>query len=104
MRINLLYFLDSLCEASAMAVTNERFRPSSSSTASAPGLFYVQLLQKDLDLIVECAVPESKEGLMNVQSTMQVSYPYLGPFGGIHGLFARKGLRKLAYQTNNRST
>ncbi|KIM23024.1 hypothetical protein M408DRAFT_332592 [Serendipita vermifera MAFF 305830] len=72
MRINLLYFLDSLCEASALAASNERLKPSSSSATSGPGLFYVHLLQKDLDMIVECAVPESKEGLMNVQSTMQV--------------------------------
>jgi CTD kinase subunit gamma len=83
MRINLLYFLDSLCEASALAVSNERFRPSSSSTVPGPGLFYVHLLQKDLDLIVQCAVPESREGLMNVQSTMQVSRLSLSSVSGI---------------------
>jgi CTD kinase subunit gamma len=101
MRINLLYFLDSLCEASALAVSNERFRPSSSSTASGPGLFYVHLLQKDLDLIVQCAVPESREGLMNVQSTMQVRPLSLSSISGICRLNMIQGPRKLAYKTNN---
>jgi CTD kinase subunit gamma len=72
MRINLLYFLDSLCEASVQALSNERSKASSSAAAANPGLFYVHLLERDLDQIVEWAVPESRDGLMNAQSTMQV--------------------------------
>lgn len=74
MRINLLYFLDSLCEASAQSLSNEKTKAASSSSTANPGLFYVHLIEKDLDTIVQHAVPESRDGLMNVQSTMQVSW------------------------------
>jgi CTD kinase subunit gamma len=70
MRINLLYFLDSICEASAQSLSNEKAKATSTAT---PGLFYVHLLEKDLETIVQYAVPESRDGLMNVQSTMQAS-------------------------------
>jgi CTD kinase subunit gamma len=72
MRINLLYFIDSLCEASALAVDSDRIKSASSSIKTGPGLFYVNLLQRDLEHIVLCAVPESRDGLMNIQSTLQV--------------------------------
>ncbi|PVF93554.1 hypothetical protein CPB86DRAFT_790007 [Serendipita vermifera] len=72
MRINLLYFIDSLCEASALAVDNDRVKSSSSSTRPGPGLFYVNLLQRDLEHVVLCAVPASRDGLMNIQSTLQI--------------------------------
>ncbi|KAG8760946.1 hypothetical protein FRC14_000547 [Serendipita sp. 396] len=72
MRINLLYFLDSLCEASAQSVANQRGKSSSSSIHRGPGLFYVHLLQKDLQHIIECVVPESRDGLLNLQSTLQM--------------------------------
>ncbi|CAG7850739.1 SubName: Full=Uncharacterized protein {ECO:0000313/EMBL:CCA68504.1} [Serendipita indica DSM 11827] len=71
MRINLLYFLDSLCEASAQSASNQRSKPSSSTKPVGPGLYYVNLLQKDLSSIIEWVVPESRDGLINVQSAMQ---------------------------------
>jgi CTD kinase subunit gamma len=62
-RINVLYFVDSLCEA---CLTLKM------SNASNPGLAYVNYLARDLLAIVAAVVPEGREGLPNLVSTKQV--------------------------------
>ena len=81
-RINILYMLDSLCESSLVADrsmhSQSQGNPSTSTldsdiqnTVNAP--FYIGLVKKDLPKLVDLVVPESREGLANLMSTMQVS-------------------------------
>ncbi|KAF8957356.1 CTD kinase subunit gamma CTK3-domain-containing protein [Flammula alnicola] len=68
-RINVLYFLDSLCETSLMVkshATSERSR-----AANANGL-YVQFVSRDLNRIIESIVPEGRQGLPNLVSAKQI--------------------------------
>ncbi|EMD32892.1 hypothetical protein CERSUDRAFT_57744 [Gelatoporia subvermispora B] len=57
-RINILYFLDSLCETSLLANQNSSF--------------YVDYVSRDLGKIVEYVVPEGRQGLPNLMSTKQI--------------------------------
>ncbi|TFY83750.1 hypothetical protein EWM64_g256 [Hericium alpestre] len=68
-RINILYFLDSLCETSLLAkshpvVMGPDVPPNSS--------FYVDYVSRDLAKIVEHVVPEGRQGLPNLMSTKQI--------------------------------
>ena len=62
-RINILYLLDSLCEASLLSKAN----------SNVSGTLYVDYVTKDLGKIVNCVVPEGREGLVNLTSAVQVS-------------------------------
>ncbi|KAF8525999.1 CTD kinase subunit gamma CTK3-domain-containing protein [Hysterangium stoloniferum] len=61
-RINIFYFLDSLCETSLAS------RPSTSSG----GNFYVSYVTRDLKKVVDLVVPDGRVGLLNLMSTTQV--------------------------------
>lgn len=61
-RINILYLLDSLCEASLL----------SKATSSSTSGFYVDFVTRDLATIVDYVVPEGREGLINLMSAVQV--------------------------------
>ncbi|KAH9976105.1 CTD kinase subunit gamma CTK3-domain-containing protein [Lactifluus volemus] len=68
-RINILYFLDSLCEASLLAKSH----PSSLGQGVQPdSSFYVDYVGRDLSRIVEFVVPEGRIGLPNLMSTKQI--------------------------------
>ncbi|KAF9479080.1 hypothetical protein BDN70DRAFT_932841 [Pholiota conissans] len=68
-RINVLYFLDSLCETSLMVKSHSQSERS--RAANANGL-YVQFVSRDLNGIVESIVPDGKQGLPNLVSTKQI--------------------------------
>ncbi|KAJ7043927.1 CTD kinase subunit gamma CTK3-domain-containing protein [Mycena alexandri] len=66
-RINILYFLDSLCETCLLVKSH------SSSIGSDPGnKQYVDFVNRDIGKIVECVVPPGREGLPNLTSTKQI--------------------------------
>ena len=68
-RINILYFLDSLCENCLLAKSH----PSALGTEPGTGTsFYVDFVARDLRTIVECVVPDGRQGLPNLTSTKQV--------------------------------
>jgi len=68
-RINVLYFLDSLCENCLMA----KSRPNALGVNLGSNTsFYVDYVARDLRMIVECVVPEGREGLPNLTSTKQI--------------------------------
>ncbi|EGO00520.1 hypothetical protein SERLA73DRAFT_104838 [Serpula lacrymans var. lacrymans S7.3] len=77
-RINILYFLDSLCEACLLAKSHPHNELSSSSTstfkpnANENNSFYVDFVSRDLGKIVEHVVPEGRHGLPNLTSTKQI--------------------------------
>lgn len=68
-RINILYFLDSLCETSLLAKTHPT---SQSSDKSSNNCFYVDYVSRDLGKIIEYVVPEGRQGLPNLMSTKQI--------------------------------
>ncbi|KAL7277496.1 hypothetical protein PYCCODRAFT_1447241 [Trametes coccinea BRFM310] len=63
-RINLLYLLDSLCEACLVS----KPPPGSSQTFAS----YVDYVTRDLRKIVDSVVPEGRQGLPNLMSTRQI--------------------------------
>ncbi|KAI0060581.1 hypothetical protein BV25DRAFT_1827763 [Artomyces pyxidatus] len=67
-RINILYFIDSLCEASLLAKSH----PAALKGVSANSSFYVDYVSRDLGTIVESVVPEGRQGRPNVMSAKQV--------------------------------
>lgn len=68
-RINILYFLDSLCEASLLA----KSRPSALGQGVQPdSSYYVDYVGRDLSRIVLSVVPEGRVGLPNLMSTRQI--------------------------------
>ncbi|KAI6046268.1 CTD kinase subunit gamma CTK3-domain-containing protein [Pisolithus marmoratus] len=73
-RINILYFLDSLCETSLLAKAHQPPPPveSSSQAKQASHAFYVDYVARDLAQIVECVVPVGRQGLPNLTSTRQI--------------------------------
>jgi len=89
-RINILYFLDSLCEtcllvqsraASQQPQKHSHGIPKASSSASTADPnkdtkgtddLYVTFLARDLGSIVENVVPEGRQGLPNLASTKQI--------------------------------
>ena len=68
-RINILYLLDSLCDASLLSKAN------SASSTNTHGNLYTDYVSRDLGTIVEYVVPEDREGLINLMSAVQVC-PY----------------------------
>jgi CTD kinase subunit gamma len=62
-RINILYFLDSLCETCLLL-------KSHSTTASGPQ--YVEFVSRDLHKVVDSVVPKGRTGLPNLTSTKQI--------------------------------
>ncbi|KAG8986169.1 hypothetical protein FRB90_004182 [Tulasnella sp. 427] len=68
MRINILYCLDSLCEAS-MHYQSQR-HPGSSRSSSPTS--YAEYVSRDLDKIVQLVVPDNRDGLVNLASTRQI--------------------------------
>ncbi|KAF8546340.1 hypothetical protein OG21DRAFT_1518210 [Imleria badia] len=72
-RINILYFLDSLCESSLLAKAHQPSSAESSSHAKQINTsFYVDYVSRDLRQIVECVVPVGRQGLPNLTSTKQI--------------------------------
>ncbi|EAU91862.2 hypothetical protein CC1G_04629 [Coprinopsis cinerea okayama7 len=85
-RINILYFLDSLCERCLLIKSHQRSQPhphrsgTSSSSAIHPGAaaekqnnnLYVDFVTRDLVKIIEYVVPEGRQGLPNLVSTRQI--------------------------------
>ncbi|TFK45122.1 CTD kinase subunit gamma CTK3-domain-containing protein [Crucibulum laeve] len=67
-RINILYFLDSLCETCLLVKSHSS---SVQQDTNANGL-YVSFVTRDLGKIVESVVPEGREGLPNLISTKQI--------------------------------
>ncbi|KAF9260570.1 hypothetical protein L218DRAFT_962384 [Marasmius fiardii PR-910] len=64
-RINILYFLDSLCETCLLLKTNSLGSISNNN-------LYVDYVSRDLPKIVENVVPPGREGLPNLVSTRQI--------------------------------
>lgn len=67
-RINILYLLDSLCEASLIAKSHSGALSHDGSQNS----FYVDYVARDLSKVVESVVPEGRQGLPNLMSTKQI--------------------------------
>ena len=65
-RINLFYMLDSLANTSLQSKTV-------ASSSSSSGSFYLDFIVRDLGTIVDCVVPDGRDGLINLMSTVQVS-------------------------------
>jgi CTD kinase subunit gamma len=85
-RINIFYMLDTLCDP----ITSANSLPSTSSAGAGPSsgrvaeLPYAGFLERDLETLVGCVVPEGKEGMLNLLSAKQVSLllaEYLGECG-----------------------
>ncbi|KAF8726188.1 hypothetical protein AX14_007957 [Amanita brunnescens Koide BX004] len=70
-RINILYFLDALCEA-CLLVKSRSNSISSEPSAKANAGLYVDYLARDVAKIVECVVPGGRQGLPNLISTKQI--------------------------------
>ncbi|KAH7909657.1 CTD kinase subunit gamma CTK3-domain-containing protein [Hygrophoropsis aurantiaca] len=85
-RINVLYFLDSLCEAAAVARVHAlessggagNMGGGGAGSAAGAGAskqymsFYVDFVARDLEKIVEYVVPQGRQGLPNFTSTKQI--------------------------------
>ncbi|KAI0343453.1 hypothetical protein BDW22DRAFT_1355895 [Trametopsis cervina] len=69
-RINILYLLDSLCEASLLAKSQPGFARSEGISPSSS--LYVDYVVRDLGKIVDAVVPSGREGLPNLMSTKQI--------------------------------
>ncbi|KAF5355523.1 hypothetical protein D9758_006387 [Tetrapyrgos nigripes] len=67
-RINILYFLDSLCETCLLVKSRSHLVNNSDNANN----LYVDHVSKDLSKIVECVVPAGREGLPNLVSTKQI--------------------------------
>ncbi|GAW04019.1 CTD kinase subunit gamma [Lentinula edodes] len=68
-RINILYFLDSLCETCLLVKTHAN---AIGNTEKASSNMYVDLVARDLGTIVENVVPPGVEGSPNLVSTKQI--------------------------------
>jgi len=68
-RMNIFYFLDSLCDACLA----DRAHPNSFGRVDVSNRSYVDFLARDLGKIVECAVPSGRAGLPNLTSVKGVS-------------------------------
>ena len=71
-RINILYFLDTLCETCYLVKSHANSVGVSSSSGAISGTQYVDFLSRDLNKLVETVVPEGREGLINYNSAKQV--------------------------------
>ncbi|KAF8058589.1 CTD kinase subunit gamma CTK3-domain-containing protein [Lyophyllum atratum] len=64
-RINILYFLDSLCETCLLVKSHATGQGQQSD-------LYVNFVTRDLSVIVENVVPQGRQGLPNLVSTKQI--------------------------------
>ncbi|EIN06627.1 hypothetical protein PUNSTDRAFT_72264 [Punctularia strigosozonata HHB-11173 SS5] len=71
-RINILYFLDSLCESSLLAKSHPATSAFQATQEGGNSSFYVPFVARDLQKIVESVVPEGRHGLPNLMSTIQI--------------------------------
>ncbi|KIK82142.1 hypothetical protein PAXRUDRAFT_154439 [Paxillus rubicundulus Ve08.2h10] len=72
-RINILHFLDALCETSLLAKAHQPPPAEASSHAKQVNTaFYVDYVARDLVQIIECVVPVGRQGLPNLTSTKQI--------------------------------
>ncbi|TEB38058.1 hypothetical protein FA13DRAFT_1681452 [Coprinellus micaceus] len=71
-RINVLYFLDSLCETCLLVKSKASHRERSSSSSRRSSNLYVDFVSRDLDKIIDHVVPQGKQGLPNLASTKQI--------------------------------
>ncbi|KAI6145486.1 CTD kinase subunit gamma CTK3 [Pisolithus tinctorius] len=69
--VNILYFLDSLCETFLLAKSHQP-QPAESSSRQANHAFYIDYVARDLAQIVECVVPVGRQSLPNLTSTKQI--------------------------------
>lgn len=46
---------------------------SLANSSSTSGSFYLDFITRDLGMIVDCVVPDGRDGLINLMSTVQVS-------------------------------
>ncbi|KAH9919084.1 CTD kinase subunit gamma CTK3-domain-containing protein [Fomitopsis serialis] len=69
-RINILYLLDSLSEASLLAKSHPGSVSHDPNQQHAS--YYVDYVARDLGQIVEYVVPEGRQGLPNLMSTKQI--------------------------------
>jgi CTD kinase subunit gamma len=67
MRMNILHLLDSLCET---ALTTDSRK---SSANPSDRLSYTGFVARDLEKIIQLVVPDTRDGLINLMSTRQVS-------------------------------
>lgn len=73
-RINILYFLDSLCETCLLVKSHASTIGYDQQHKSSSSNRYVDFVQRDLSKIVEYVVPEGRQGLPNLSSTKQVRF------------------------------
>ncbi|KAG9009795.1 hypothetical protein FRB95_003323 [Tulasnella sp. JGI-2019a] len=71
-RINILYLLDSLCEASVHYQQGPGLNLPAASGSSRKPASYVEYVSRDLDQIVQLAVPDNRDGLVNLASARQI--------------------------------
>ncbi|KAL1755426.1 CTD kinase subunit gamma CTK3-domain-containing protein, partial [Schizophyllum commune] len=71
-RINILYFLDTLCETCYLVKSHANSVGVSSSSGAISGTQYVDFLSRDLNKLVETVVPEGREGSINYNSAKQI--------------------------------
>ena len=67
-RINILHFLDSLCETCQQL----KSRPVNQNDDSSSKFLYIEYLARDLPKIIELVAPDGRQGLPNLSSTKQV--------------------------------
>ncbi|KAG8898284.1 hypothetical protein FRB99_007544, partial [Tulasnella sp. 403] len=72
MRINILYCLDSLCEASVHYQQGAIVVNGEAGKERGKPLSYVEYVSRDLDKIVQLVVPEYRDGLVNLASAKQI--------------------------------
>ena len=70
-RINIFYFLDSLCETCLSLQSSGRSDQSS--------IMYMDFVERDLEKVVDSVVPPGKEGMVNLGSARQVCRSRLIP-------------------------
>ncbi|KAL9712164.1 hypothetical protein Ac2012v2_005241 [Leucoagaricus gongylophorus] len=67
-RINILHFLDSLCETCQQL----KSRPVNQNDDSSSKFLYIEYLARDLPKIIELVAPDGRQGLPNLSSTKQI--------------------------------
>ncbi|PFH47400.1 hypothetical protein AMATHDRAFT_152115 [Amanita thiersii Skay4041] len=71
-RINILYFLDSLCEACLLVKSHSNSIGPDRDAKSSHTRLYVDYVARDIGKIVDSVVPVGRQGLPNLVSTKQI--------------------------------
>ncbi|KAL1747441.1 CTD kinase subunit gamma CTK3-domain-containing protein [Schizophyllum fasciatum] len=71
-RINILYFLDTLCETCYLVKSHANAVGVPSSSGALSGTQYIDFLSRDLNQLAQSVVPEGREGLINYNSAKQI--------------------------------